>query len=96
MRFPSLPDFLSESYDSSRPTARQLTRRLSAVVLGALTLLLLTVSAQFYTGQSQTLPVVPFFDIASSSTSEEPPSDASSAPALTDLPTSSRDESAGP
>ena len=87
MRFPSLPDFLSESYDSSRPTARQLTRRLSAVVLGALTLLLLTVSAQFYTGQSQTLPVVPFFDIASSSTSEEPPSDASSAPALTDLPT---------
>ncbi|PSQ92614.1 MAG: hypothetical protein BRD30_02210, partial [Bacteroidetes bacterium QH_2_63_10] len=87
MHFPGLPDFLSESTDSSRSAARQLTRRLSAVVLSALALLLLTVSAQLYTGQSQALPGVPFFDVASSSTSEEPPSDASSAPALTDLPT---------
>lgn len=86
MRFPGLPNFLSDSSDSGRSTARQLIRRLSAVVLSALTLLLLTVSAQFYTGQSQTLPGVPFFDVPSSSPSEETSSDASSAPALTDLP----------
>lgn len=87
MRFPFLPDRLAPSSDPTLPQAGQLIRRLSAVMLSGVTVLvLLVVVAQVRPGQSQGIssffPVVP----ASYRGTPEEAADANALPGLEDLP----------
>jgi len=88
MRFPFLPDFSSDPSAPRRPEARQLIRRLSAVMLSVVTLLvLLLVGPRFHPGQSQIVPGIFPFNLASSPAPGEasPSATSPSAPALEDL-----------
>ena len=86
MRVPFFPDRFSESDDSVLPQAGQLIGRLSAVMLGAITLLVfLIVGPRFHPGQSQIVPGI--FPAGLSSEPEEAPATTNerSAPTLENL-----------
>lgn len=82
MRF----DVFSDSGDADHPRVGQLIGRLSAVMLGAVTLLVLSIgAAQLHPGQSQILPALLSFDVSSGDKSEPTSSNAASGPALADV-----------
>lgn len=88
MRVPFLSDASTDSSDPRWPEAGQLIRRLSAVMLGIVTLLvLLLVGPQFHPGQSQIVPGIFPFSLASSPAPGEasPSATTPSAPVLEDL-----------
>jgi len=88
MRVPFLSDSSPDPSDPRRSKASELIRRLSAVMLGIVTLLvLLLVGPQFHPGQSQIVPGIFPFNLASSPAPGEASPSASppSAPALADL-----------
>jgi len=85
MRVPP-PDPFPEADESSLPQAGRLIGRLSAVMLSAVTLLvLLIVGPQFHPGQSQIVPGLFPFNLASSSAPDEAPTEERATPALNDL-----------
>ncbi|WP_263785443.1 hypothetical protein [Salinibacter grassmerensis] len=83
MRLPFWSNRPDDGIDSSSPGADQLIRRLSAVMLSGVTLLIvLSAVAPFSPGQSQVLSDLPFFTPAL--LQGPSPSEASTAPALAD------------
>ena len=85
MRLPP-PNLFPDSGDTDPPWVGQLIGRRSVVMLGAVTLLVLSIgAAQFHPGQSQFLPALLSFDVSSENESESTASNEPSGPALADV-----------
>jgi len=81
-----LPDLFSEADETAVPKAGQLIRRLSAVMLGAVALIvLLIVGPQFHPGQSQIVRGLVSLGLSSSSDPGEAAAPERAAPVLNDL-----------